>query len=242
MPKTELRYLPAKELRIATAADGTKTLSGYAIVFGVRSLNLGGFVEVVESRAVTDTLSGKPDILMLNNHNSSEVLSRTASGTLKLSTDSVGVRFSASLDTRSTYANNLAIAVERGDIRGCSFGFETLQDAWSNENGTLLRSLQKINVSEISICSNPAYPQTAVSIRSCPSDLRTLLKRDLGDDLDDLDDDDDCDCDCPECLDGNCAECSDPDCDDEDCDHGEDSIRSVNLWRLQTEIAIAQRR
>jgi uncharacterized protein len=236
--KKELRYQPAKELRVQTGTDGSKTLTGYAIVFGVRSVNLGRFVEVVESRAVSDNLSGTPDILALNNHNSSQVLARTTSGTLKLSTDSVGVRFSCSLDTRSSYANDLAISVERGDVRGCSFGFETLQDAWTNENGTLVRSLQKINISEISICSSPAYPQTAVSVRSCPSDLRALLKRDS--DADD-DDDDDCDCDCPECLAGDCEDCSNPDCDDPDCEHGENATRSLDLWRLKTSIDIALR-
>jgi hypothetical protein len=146
------------------------------------------------------------------------------------------VRFSCSLDTRSSYANDLAISVERGDVRGCSFGFTTEKDAWTNENGTLLRSLQKINISEISICSSPAYPQTAVSVRSCPSDLRTLLKRDS-----DGDDDDDCDCQCPECLAGNCEDCSDPDCTDPNCEHGENATRSLDLWRLSTQIDIALR-
>ena len=136
MNKRELRYLPARELRIATAADGTRTLSGYAIVFGVRSVNLGGFVEVVESRAVTGTLSGSPDISCLSNHNPSQVLSRTSSGTLKLSTDAVGVAFTCTLDTRSSYANDLAVSVERGDVRGCSFGFQATKDTWTNDNGT----------------------------------------------------------------------------------------------------------
>ena len=231
--KTELRYLPAHELRISTpASDGTRTLSGYAIRFGVRSLDLGGFVEVVDPKAVSATLNSQ-DILCLNNHNSSNVIARSSSGTLKLSTDALGVAFSCSLDPRSSYANDLAVSVERGDIRGCSFGFRTNKDTWTNENGTLLRTLQQIDVFEISICSSPAYPQTDVSIRSCPHELRSLLTRSL---------DDDCDCDCPECLAGDCADCSNPDCDDPNCRHGEQSAMSLDLWRLTTRIALAQRR
>ena len=236
MSKTELRFVPARELRVATEPDGTKTLTGYAIVFGVRSLPLGGFVEVVAPESVRETLAGKPDILMLNNHNTSQVLARTVSGTLNLSTDNTGVRFSCSLDTHCTYANDLAIAVERGDTRGCSFGFQTRKDAWTKEDGTLLRTLQQIDLSEISICSSPAYPQTAVSIRSCPSDLRKLLKRDLEDD-----EDDDCDCECAQCLAGDCADCSNPDCDDDDCEHGQNAARSLDLWKLEMRLAIAQR-
>lgn len=241
MSKTERRYIPARELRVTTGADGTKTLEGYAIVFGVRSVNLGGFVEVVKPEAVRDTLSGTPDLIMLHNHNSSQVLARSTSGTLKVTTDAIGVRFSCSLDTRCSYANDLAISVERGDTRGCSFGFTTLKDAWTNENGTLLRTLEKINVAELSVTSSPAYPQTAVSVRSCPSSLRKLLtKRDDG--AFDTSDEDECDCGCPECLAGDCEDCSDPDCMDENCEHGEDAMRSVDLWKLNMQLAIASRR
>jgi phage head maturation protease len=75
MHKHEVRTLPAKELRIApVAADGTRTLTGRAVVFDVRSQDLGGFQEVVSPGAVTETLSGKPSILLLNNHDSSQVL------------------------------------------------------------------------------------------------------------------------------------------------------------------------
>jgi HK97 family phage prohead protease len=235
MNKRELRYLPARELRISTASDGTRTLSGYAIVFGVRSVNLGGFVEVVDPKAVSTTLRTQ-DILCLNNHDSSQPLARTSSGTLKLSTDAVGVAFTCSLDTRSSYANDLAISVERGDTRGCSFGFQTNKDTWTNEQGMLLRTLNEIEVFEISVCSSPAYPQTDVSVRSIPKELRSLLKRSVEDDGDE------CDCDCPECEDGDCADCSDPDCDDPNCDHGENSARSVDLWKLNMQLAIAQRR
>jgi uncharacterized protein len=238
MHKREVRYLPARELRIATAADGTKTLAGYAIVFGVRSVNLGGFVEVVDPKAVSTSLRTQ-DILCLNNHDSSQPLARTSSGTLKLSTDAVGVAFTCSLDTRSSYANDLAISVERGDTRGCSFGFQTNKDTWTNEQGTLLRTLNEIDVFEISVCSSPAYPQTGVSVRSCPHDLRKLLKRSSEDDDED---DDECDCDCPECEDGDCADCSNLDCDDPNCDHGENSARSIDLWRLNMQLAIALRR
>jgi uncharacterized protein len=233
--KRELRYLPSRELRISTAADGTKTLSGHAIVFGVRSVNLGGFVEVVDPKAVSTSLRTQ-DILCLNNHNSSQPLARTSADTLKLTTDAVGVAFTCSLDTRISYANDLAVSVERGDVRGCSFGFQTNKDTWTNDNGTLLRTLNEIEVFEISVCSSPAYPQTDVSVRSIPRELRSLLTRSMDDDGDD----DACDCDCPECLDGDCADCLDPDCDDPNCDHGENSARSIELWRLNTQIAIAQ--
>jgi HK97 family phage prohead protease len=226
-------------MRIApVAADGfTRTISGTAIVFGVRSLNLGGFEERVNPDAVTQTLSGKPDIRLLHNHDSSKILARTTSNTLNLTTDSKGVHFTASLDCRSSFSNDLAVSLERGDTSNCSFGFFTNSDSWKDEGGVLVRTLESIDVSELSIVGSPAYLQTSASVRSCPIELRSLLTRDLNLDDDDLD----CDCDCSDCLQGNCAQCANPDCDDQNCNHGEESARSVGLWRLSTRIAIATR-
>jgi HK97 family phage prohead protease len=240
--KNQVITLPTNEIRIApVTADGFNcTISGTAIVFGVRSVNLGGFEERVNSTAVTKTLSGKPDIRLLNNHNSSQILARTTSGNLQLSTDSKGVNFTALIDTRSSYANDLAISLERGDTGNCSFCFRCNRDSWKDENGVLVRTLEDISVSELSIVGDPAYVQSSSSIRSCPAELRSLLTRSLDNDDED-DEDDDCDCDCPECLAGDCADCSDPDCDDSNCEHGDDSARSLDLWKLEMRIAIANR-
>jgi uncharacterized protein len=232
--KTEVRTLPATEIRIApVAADGfSRTVTGTAIVFGVRSVNLGGFEERVNPDAVTKTLSGKPDIRLLNNHDSSQILARTTSGSLKLATDTKGVNFTAVIDIRSSYANDLAISLERGDIGNCSFGFRCNVDSWANENGVLVRTLESIDVSELSIVGNPAYLQSSSSIRSCPVELRSLLTRST---------DDGCDCDCLECLAGDCAECSNPDCDDPNCQNGDNSARSLYLSDLEMRIAISKR-
>ncbi len=232
--KKELRYLPARELRISTAADGTKKLTGYAIVFGVRSVNLGGFVEVVDPKAVSTSLRTQ-DILCLNNHDSSQPLARSP-GTLTLTTDAIGVAFTCSLDTRISYANDLVISVERGDVRGMSFGFQTNKDTWTNDSGTLLRTLEDIEIFEISTVSSPAYKQTDVSVRNIPRELRSLLKRSSDDEYDE------CECICPECEEGDCDDCSNPDCEDPNCDHSERSARSIEMWRLNTQLAIALRR
>jgi phage head maturation protease len=138
-------------------------------------------------------------------------------GTLQLTTDSRGVAFSCKLDTRSSYANDLAISVERGDTQGCSFGFRTLKDSYANENGTLIRTLEAIQIFELSVTSSPAYLQTQVDVRSCPKEFRSLLVSD--------DEDDDCTCERDE--DGNKL---DPNC---TCNEDEDwAERSILLLEL----------
>src|SRR5215469_3192801 len=91
--KKELRYLPARELRVQTSPDGTRTLSGYAIVYNSLSNDLGGFTEIVAPGAVTESLANNPDVLCLRDHDSSILLGRTKSKTLTLTEDSVGLRF-----------------------------------------------------------------------------------------------------------------------------------------------------
>jgi HK97 family phage prohead protease len=223
--KHEIRTLPAKELRIApVAADGTRTLTGRAIVFSQRSQDLGGFQEVVSPGAVTETLGSKQNVLLLNNHNSSQVLASTRAGTLQLTTDAKGVGFSCKLDTRMSFANDLCISVERGDTAGCSFGFRTLTDSYANYSGTLVRTLEKIELLELTVTANPAYLQTQVDVRSrCPKELRSLL-----DGADGVDDEV---CDCPRNEDGSLVNPDDCDCFDDV--EGRSAWAEMTLLRLE---------
>jgi uncharacterized protein len=226
MNKREVRTIPAKEIRITPlATDGTRTISGTAIVFNQRSQDLGRFVEVVAPGAVTKTLSSGQNVLLLNNHNSSQPIASTASRTLQLTTDSKGVSFTAKLDTRQSYANDLALSIESGVTSGCSFGFMTLDDSYADDAGTLVRTLNQIELFELSVTVSPAYLQTAVDIRSrCPKELRSLL---------DDDDEDDCTCERDEA--GNKI---DPDCTCDDDELVSESERS----RMLLKIEIAKRR
>jgi HK97 family phage prohead protease len=235
MSKRETRTIPATELRITPAlADGTRTISGTAIVFNKRSVDMG-FREIVSPGAVTETLSSGSNKLLLNNHNTSQILGSTRSGNLQISADANGVNFSCKIDTRQSYAADLAIAIERKDIAGCSFGFVTNRDSWSDDNGTLVRTLESIEVMELSLTASPAYEQTTTSIRSCPKELRSLLHRSTEDDEDD-------DCDCPVDADGNVI--GDCDCDDDDEDRSKRSVlvSESERSRMQLKIEIAKRK
>lgn len=189
--KIEIRSLPTARLEIRTDADGNKRATGYLAVYNQRSVDLGGFVEKISPGAFTDSLKTQPDVRLLVNHDWSKPLARTAAGTLSLRDDSTGLGFSASLPD-TTYARDLAESISRGDVSGCSFGFCCAPngDAWgTTEDGRALRTLNAVNLSEGSIVTAPAYPQTSVSLRSCPAEIRSLLG-DLALDIFDTNDDD----------------------------------------------------
>lgn len=142
-------------------------LTGYAAVYGALSQDLGGFVERIMPGAFSRSLA-KPDaIRALYEHDQQRMLGRVGSGTLKLSEDAHGLAFELSLPDTS-YARDLGILVERGDIAGCSFGFQVPDggDKWEMRSGQLTRDLIAVNLHEITITGNPAYLDTTVAKRS----------------------------------------------------------------------------
>ena len=230
--KREVRYQPAKELRVQTSPDGSRSISGYAIRFNEPSSDLGGFTEIVAPGAVTESLKNNPDVLCLRDHDTSILLGRTKAGTLTLTEDAMGLRFVCKLPSTSQ-ASDLAESIERGDLDGVSFGFVTVKDAWTSDGaGNVIRTLLTVRLLEVSPCSFPAYPTTSVSVRSCPAGLRGKLsihKRSSRDG---------CECDCESCVDDDCENCTDEYCDDtlcaeNGCPNQDEENRSVKTQDLK---------
>jgi HK97 family phage prohead protease len=228
----EVRTLPTSEFRIATADDGTRTLSGL-VPYNSQSLDLGGFTELIAPSAFAGALAPGSDVLMLRDHDVSNLLGRTKSKTLTLTDSPEGLRFTCTLP-KTTQANDLVASVERGDLDANSFGFCTIEDKWlADAAGNVVRTLLSVDLYEISAVSFPAYPTSQVSVRSCPVELRSkLVKRDA----------DACECDCAQCVGGDCGICSDADCDDENCSCAEArSIRNADAnRRLSIRLAFAE--
>ncbi|MBB5331791.1 HK97 family phage prohead protease [Tunturiibacter gelidoferens] len=164
----ETRFNPhSTELRVADTPEG-KWLEGYAIVWNSRSVDLGGFVEVVAPTALDESLKTNPDVLMLRDHDSSNVLGR-APKTLTLTQDAKGLRFSCLLPN-TQQANDLVESIRRQDVRSCSFGFVAVRDSWAKDHGgQRVRTLEQINLKETSVVTFPAYPDTSVATRSLAS-------------------------------------------------------------------------
>ena len=148
-------------------AVSANKLSGYAAVFNTLSQDLGGFVEKIRAGAFARSLKDGAPVRALYEHDNNKLLGNTRSGTLKLSEDQKGLRFELDLPATS-YAQDLAILVERGDINGMSFGFMVPPggDNWEVRSGVLTRDLIDVQLSEITVTANPAYLDTEVAKRS----------------------------------------------------------------------------
>jgi HK97 family phage prohead protease len=162
---TERRTLCIHELR---ADPKARQIAGIAASYGVLSADLGGFRERIDPGAFTRTLSEKSNILAYYNHDSSYVLGSTRSGSLHLSSDSIGLNFRVDLPDTS-YARDLITLMERGDVSQMSFGFVTKRQSWDPAHGEALRvrTLLDVDLLEISVVADPAYPQgTEAALRS----------------------------------------------------------------------------
>jgi len=146
-------------------SDG-KRLIGYAAVFGLPSEDLGGFTEIINPSAFDRTLSTNPDIMALWDHDKRSVLGRTKSGTLNLKTDSRGLRFEIDAPN-TTVGRDVLEMVGRGDVTGASFGFVAKHENWEeHSDGSTTRELLDVDLFEVTITANPAYPDTEVAKRA----------------------------------------------------------------------------
>jgi uncharacterized protein len=141
-----------------------RTLHGYAAVYGVESEDLGGFRERISPGAFRNVLDA--DVRALLNHDPSQVLGRTRSGTLRLFDEPRGLRFEVDLPD-SPLGENVREAVRRKDIDGASFRFRVDQETWDGD----LRTIESVKeLKDVTVATFGAYPAASVELRTRNND------------------------------------------------------------------------
>ena len=155
---------------VETRADGRLTLTGYAVRYNTLSVDLGGFRETILPGAFDKVLSrqrGKQDVVALFNHDPNQLLGRTSSGTLELSSDEKGLRYSVVLPN-TELGRTIAELTARGDLRGSSFAFtvDAKGESWTpGEDGKPRRSIREVTgLYDVSVVTHPAYPSSTTSV------------------------------------------------------------------------------
>lgn len=159
-----------KELRNCNEAVkmDSRTVEGYALVFGKQSRDLGGFTEVIEPTALEGILE-KSDILCLLNHNEDRgILARSKYGTgsLELFIDDIGLKYRFEAPN-TALGDELLEGLKRGDISTSSFAFTIDKDTWTKkEDGSYLRTINQFKeLFDVSPVYKEAYPDTSVALR-----------------------------------------------------------------------------
>jgi len=171
------------------ASADSRHIEGYAIVFNQRSQLLfdrnNGIpvYEVIEPGAVDESLIRTSDIKALLEHNGDRILARSinGNGTLQISIDSIGVKYS--FDAPHTADGDYALEeVRRGDLFGSSFAYWTDNDKnveYSRDGNNIIRSVKKIDIlRDFSIVGDPAYMGTSVETRSIENRLNPNTDKD----------------------------------------------------------------
>ena len=171
----DLRQVRTSLSEFETRKDGeTPHISGYFSVFNSNYEIFKGCTESIAPGAFTDELHS--DVRALVDHDTRLVLGRTTAGTLELREDEKGLWGDIAVNPKDSDAMNCWARVERGDVSQCSFGFNILDEEHEErEDGTHHFTIKKVKLFEVSVCTFPAYEDTAVSARK--ADIAEIEKR-----------------------------------------------------------------
>jgi HK97 family phage prohead protease len=173
----ERRFL-SFELR-SEATDENK-LVGIAAPYGTWSQVLfGRFREKIERGAFDRSLK-ENNIKALLQHDPNQLLGRTGSQTLRLSSTDQGLAFELDIPNHDI-GYRLREMVKRKDISQCSFGFYVRDggDQWDRSKTPWERTLVDVDLREISFVDDPAYSEgTSANLRHfCSGYLQSEQKR-----------------------------------------------------------------
>ena len=153
------------ELKTRAETDGENLyIEGYFAVFNRQTELWPGAFEVVAPGAFDNTLGN--DVRALINHDTTLLLGRNKAGTLELKVDNYGLWGRVKINPNDTDALNTYERVKRGDVTGCSFGFNiTSEEADWRDDGSVKWTITGIDLHEVSICTFPQYEDTGVQAR-----------------------------------------------------------------------------
>ena len=172
----EQRYLKMHDIETRSDEESNNLyVEGYFSVFNELYEVWDGATESIKPGAFTDSMNG--DVRALYNHNTDVILGRTTNGTLELRQDDKGLWGRITLNKKDTEALNVYERIARGDITGCSFGFDIEKEERTiTENGEVHFDIVKVNpLYEVSPCVFPAYEATRIDARG--KDVADIKKR-----------------------------------------------------------------
>lgn len=135
-------------------------MSGHASVFGSVA-RIGSGYETIDKRAFDRPLKDGADVRLLFNHDPSQLLGRTKSGTLELRSDGRGLAVTADLPD-TPLGHTVRTLIQRGDLDAMSFGFKVTKDSYSvAPDGRQMRTIEDLELFDVSLATFPAYKDAA---------------------------------------------------------------------------------
>ncbi|UDY80769.1 prohead protease [Geobacillus phage GR1] len=158
-----------QDTEIRASEDGSLTVSGYVNKTEQLSNVLGitkRFVEKIAKGAFQRAIqNAKQDIDFLTEHNNKLILASTRNGSLELREDEQGLFMTATI-APTTWGKDTYTLIKSGIYKNMSFGFRSIKDSWKAlENGLYERTIEELELFEVSVVKDPAYSQSTISAR-----------------------------------------------------------------------------
>ena len=173
----ETRYMQMQDVTTRSDENGDIFLEGMFAVYGSVYNVYPGATESIQKGAFAEAVGG--DVRALYNHNTDLVLGRTSAGTLELRDTESGLWGRIKINKDDTEAMNAYARIQRGDLTGCSFGFDIPpggEETTVREDGTVHWTITRVDpLYEVSPCVFPAYEATHIVARG--HDLEEVKKR-----------------------------------------------------------------
>lgn len=152
------------ERRFAPAQAAGRTVYGLAVPFNVEAQIGPAHREILSPGALDATLrdgrNGR-DVRMLYGHDDNNLLARSGNGSLRLWTSDAGLHYEARLP-QTTLGEDVRALLADGTLSHVSIGFEIVRERWEKD----LRTIEAIDLWEISLVGNPAFLDTTAALRS----------------------------------------------------------------------------
>lgn len=169
--EVQRRYLQPENSEMRLNFDGkAPKITGYAAVFNQITELWPGFREKIARGAFTEAIKND-DVRALYNHDPNKLLGRTKSNTLRLWEDDHGLGYEIIPPDTDT-AREVLTLIKRGDMSQSSFGFNILKRTMEidEEKDEMTRTIEKVQLFDVSPVTFPAYPQTEVHVRMTRND------------------------------------------------------------------------
>lgn len=160
----ELRFNDAS---IEANEDGSMTVRGYVNETNKYSHMLGReqkFREVIKPGVWERALNKAKEVFFLAEHDKTKILASTRNGSLELREDQRGLYMEARISPTS-WGKDYYQLIKDGILQNMSFGFRATKDSWRNMGDYFERTVNELELFEVSVVRDPAYASSSISAR-----------------------------------------------------------------------------
>lgn len=166
----EFRSIAACGVEARAEPNRPQQIIGYAAVFDSLSEDLGGFREKIAPGAFSNSIASD-NVYALWQHRSEFPIGSTDTQTLALNEDTRGLAVEIKLPA-TTWGQDAYEGVRSRLVKHFSFGFVVLRDAWDYSDPSMpIRTLEEVQLVEVSPVTFPAYPQTTAGVRAIVAEM-----------------------------------------------------------------------